>query len=353
MNMFSMGAVAAFTIAVAAFGGVSRGQAEDLVVAGEKIATEAMWENAKKEGVLVHYGTYGMDLMKVIHAGFTKDTGIKVEYVRLSGANVYQRVLSENSAGKLAADLVDLTDLVQINDFVAKGILAPHKVPGFDSIAADLKDPQGYWYGLVRPISLLAINTARIKEADAPKSWKELLDPKYDGLVGTNNIDGGSALSMFSFLRQKVDEDYWKKFAARKPKIYDGIAPLTTDLTRGEIAVATGPISEVVLSQMAAGAPVKVIFPSEGIPSFQIPAGITKSAAHPNAAALYLNWATSKRGGDLIASVGAYPLNASSNRPVKSGVEYPPYSEVWTLSADAWKANADNYRKTWLSTFGR
>lgn len=327
--------------------------AEDLVIDGEKISDEQTWEKAKQEGVLIHYGTYGQDLMKVIHGEFTKDTGIKVEYVRLSGSNNYQRILSESSAGKLGADLVDLTDLVLINDLVSRGIMAPHKVPTFDSIPAELKDPDGDWYGVVRPISILAINTARIAEADAPTSWKDLLDPKYDGQVGTNNIDGGSALSMFSFLREKVDPDFWTKFAARKPRVYDGVAPLSTDLVRGDLGLATGPISEVILSQMGKGAPVKVIFPTEGIPSFQIPAGVTKAAQHPNAAALYLDWATSKRGGNVIASVGAYPINAQSNRPSKSGVEYPDYSQVWNLSADAWEKNADAYRKEWLKVFGR
>ena len=101
------------------------------------------------------------------------------------------------------------------------------------------------------------------------------------------------------------------------------MAPLSTDLTRGEIAIAIGAIAEPVWLQMKAGAPVKVIFPTEGISSFPAAGGISTTAKNPNAAALFLNWMTSRHGSNVVARGGAYPANSTANRPSLEGLDYP------------------------------
>jgi iron(III) transport system substrate-binding protein len=229
----------------------------------------------------------------------------------------------------------------------------PHKVPSFDDIPTAIRDPQGRWYGLVRPVGVIAVNLARVAEKDIPKSWKDLLDPKWKGIVGTTNIDaGGSVLTLYMFLHDKVDPDFWKKFAAQSPRIYPAVAPLSTDLTRGEIAVAIGAIAEPVWLQMKAGAPVKVIFPAEGISSFPAAGGISTTAKNPNAAALFLNWMTSRHGGNVIARGGAYPANAKSNKPSLEGLDYPTQDQVYNLGAEEWTATRDARMKEWRDTFG-
>jgi iron(III) transport system substrate-binding protein len=325
-----------------------------LVLDGETIADAKLFDAAKKEGHILHYGTYPADAIKPTHAQFTKDTGITVEYVRLPTQGMYQRVTSEFAAKKLEADIVDLTELPLIQILIERGVLnVPHKVPSFDDIPSALRDPEGRWYALVRPVGVLAVNLARVAEKDIPKSWKDLLDPKWKGIVGTSNIDaGGSVLTLYMFLRQKVDPDYWKKFAAQSPRIYPAVAPLSTDLARGEIAAAIGAIAEPVWLQMKAGAPVKVIFPVEGISSFPAAGGIATTAKNPNAAALFLNWMTSRHGGNVVARGGAYPANAKANAPTLEGLEYPPQDRVYNLKADEWIATRDARMKEWRDTFG-
>ncbi len=325
-----------------------------LVIDGETIADAKTFDGAKAEGRLLAYGTYPADAMKPIMAAFQKDTGVTVEYVRLPSLNMYQRITSEFAAKKLEADYVDLTDLPLVGQLMERGILTvPFKTTSFDAIPAPLKNPDGRWYSLVRPVGVIAVNRSRVADADLPKSWKDLLDPKWKGVIGTPSIDaGGSVLTLYSFLREKVDPDFAKKLAALSPHIYPAVAPLSTDLARGEVAIGIGAIAEPVALQMKAGAPLRVIFPREGISSFPAAGGISSTAKHPNAAALYLDWMTSRHGGNLIAKGGAYPANPGSDRPHLEGLDYPPADQVWNLSLDEWTAEREPRMKEWRETFG-
>ncbi|HEY4775084.1 MAG TPA: extracellular solute-binding protein [Xanthobacteraceae bacterium] len=344
----------AIAAAVAAWLAIAVPAEAQLAVDGETVADAKTFEAAKKEGRLLAYGTYPGDMMKPILAAFESDTGIKAEYVRLPSQGMYQRVTAEFAAKKLEADYIDLTDLPLIQQLINRGILnVPHRVPAFEQIPAAIKDPQGRWYAVIRPVAVIAVNRSRVADADIPKSWKDLINPKWKGIVGTVSIDaGGSVLSLYSFLREKVDPDFWPKFAALTPRIYPTIAPLTTDIARGEIALGIGAIAEPIWLQMKAGAPVKVVFPSEGIAVFPAAGGISTTAKNPNAAALFLNWLTSKRGGNVIARGGAYPANPGSNRPHLEGLEYPSVDRVWNLQLAEWMAERESRMKLWRETFG-
>jgi iron(III) transport system substrate-binding protein len=325
-----------------------------LVVDGETISDAKTFTAAKAEGRLLHYGTYPIDAMKPIHQAFEAETGLKVEYVRLPSQSMYQRVTSEYAAKRLEADIVDLTELPLIQQLVERGVLnAPHKVPGFDKIPAAIREQDGRWYALVRPVGVVAVNRSRVADNEIPKSWKDILDPKWKGLIGTANIDaGGSVVTLYSFLREKIDPDFWPKLAALTPRIYPSIAPLATDLARGEIAIAIGAIAEPIWLQMKAGAPVKVIFPSEGISSFPAAGGVSTTAKNPNAAALFLDWITSRHGGNIVARGGAYPANVTSDKPHLEGLDYPPQDQVFNLKLEQWVVQRDDLMKQWRETFG-
>jgi iron(III) transport system substrate-binding protein len=325
-----------------------------LVIKGETISDARTTEAARKEGKLLLYTTYPNDPMKVIITGFQDDTGINVEFVRLPTQDMFQRTLSEAAAGKLPADYIDLTDLTLVEQLVDKKILAvPHKVPSFDEIPDRIKDPEGRWYGVIRPISIMAVNTARMKSQDIPKSWKDVLDPKWRGQAGIAGMDaGGSAFTLFSFLTSQVDPAFITKLGGLSPHVYPSVAPLATDLARGEIAIGLGAISEQMIAQARAGAPVKVVFPLEGVSAFPASGGITATAQHPNAAALFLDWLTSKRGGTVIASAGAYPANVDAPVPTAEGLIYPPPDKLWNLDAKVWTETRDVNSNKWRADLG-
>ena len=291
--------------------------------------------------------------MDLIRAAFTKDTGVAIEFVRLITQRMHPRVVTEFAARKLEADYVDLTDLTLVKDLVDKGILdRPHKVPNFDKLPAALRDANGIWYTTMRPCSAIAVNTARVAAVDMPVSWLDALDPKWAGKIGMPSIDaGGASFSNYMFQRDRVAPDYWTRLAALKPRIYPGIMPAATDLARGETSLLIGG-PEPLFEQIKAGAPVKIVFPKEGIACFPDSGGITSTSARPNAAALMLNWLTSRRGGDVIASTGAYASHPDAVLPAPVGVAFPPHGQVWNIALDQWVARRDSYSREWRAAFG-
>lgn len=336
----------------ALWGGIANpAHAQALVIGGEEIADAKLFAAAKAEREVLLYGTYPPEPFKPILDAFRADTGLKVDYVRLPTRNMFDRAVSEFTAGRLAADYLDLTDLPLIAEYIKKGMLQPYRVPNFVRISADIKDTEGRWYALIRDIQVIGVNTAIVKKEEYPKSWKNLLDPKWKGKLGAPSIDaGGSAFTAHTFLRQNFGEDFWKKFAAQNPRIYPAAAPTVTDLVRGETSVVMVGIS-LMLGQMQRGAPIQVIFPVEGISSFPIAGGVATTAKRPNAARLYLNWMTSRRGGAVIVASGAYAAHPEAGAPKPQGVQFPPADKVWNIKFDLWDKVRESYIKEWHQIF--
>ncbi len=324
-----------------------------LVVDGETIADKTLFDAARKEGQMNLYGTWPPENQKALSDAFTKDTGIRINFVRGTSGKMYPRILAEFGAGRLGADFVDLTDLTFVISLAEKGVLSvPHKTPDADRIAGNLKDEQHRWYTFMRLVQVIGVNTALVKPEEEPKSFADLLDPKWKGRIGMPTIDaGGSAFSVQAFMREVVDKDYWTKMRAQNPRVYPSIAPTVSNLVRGEVHVITAGGSSIV-QQMMKGAPVKVIFASEGVPSFTLSGGIVKGAKNENAAKLYLNYVLSKRGGSVISSVGDYASHPDAPKPRNDRVGYPDQAKLWIVPAAHYLKVRDPYSVEWRATFG-
>jgi iron(III) transport system substrate-binding protein len=331
----------------------AQGTTQGLVIAGEEIANAALFAAAKREGRLVMFSAFPADALKTVTDAFQMDSGLKVDIIRLTTERLYPRVIAEHTARRLTADYIDLTDLTLTKELADKGILdRPHKVPAFDAIPASIKDANGRWYAFYRPVSSIGVNAAIVKEADQPKVWRDLLDPKWRGRIGLQSIDvGGSAFTLNYYLRAVYDPEFWTKLAGQSPRIYPGVAPAVTDMIRGETSlVAFG--APPLVTQIAQGAPVRII-PSDGLPSFPVSGGIPVSSKNPNAAMVLLNWLTSKRGGEVIGSAGAYPVNPAAPAPRPSGVVFPAADKVWNIKVEDWEKARVSYSEDWRKAFGQ
>jgi iron(III) transport system substrate-binding protein len=328
-------------------------RAQDLVVGGETIADAATVAAARAEGKLVLYGTYPSDAMASILAAFKADTGIAPDYLRLTSQILFPRVTSEFAAHRLAADYVDLTDPTLVGQLADQKILgAPLKVPGFAAIPEALRDPEGRWYTLIRPVGVIGVNTALVSAADMPKHWTDLLDPKWQGQIGMPSIEtGGSAFIPFLFLKQKIAADFWTRLAKQSPRTYPAAAPTEQDLVRGETSLIIGSTS--LLNQIRNGGPVSIVLPPEGIPGFPISGGITSSAPHPHAAILFMDWMTSRRGAAAVGETGAYGINPQAAAPHPSGILFPPADEVWNISPAEWASVRKSDIDEWRKDFGK
>jgi iron(III) transport system substrate-binding protein len=298
---------------------------------------------AKAEGKLVFYTANFAEVEQEVIKEFNKRfPEIKVEMIRAPGGQLITRVKTEAAAGKLIADIVDHSDralMLPLVDLFQD--YAPPNAADYDPGA--LISPK-FWPRATVAWSI-AYNTELVK--NPPKTWKDLTKPEYDKMIGQVFAEsGGTTWTRIMFEREVLGEDYWAKQAATHPVLYPSGAPMSDSLVRGEIAI--GPLLyNAIYPKQKEGAPVKMIFPPEGVPANPYASGIPKTATHPNAAKLFLNWCLSKEGQTFmikelgnLTSLKVVPVYPEGFDPKVVKVWYPNFDQYVKLHAQ-WVADWD------------
>lgn len=365
LRISGIAAITFATLALAACGdgGTGSGVVEEtaavdtssgLVIDGEQIADAETYEAAKGQTLSIYTG-YQEANQHEVNEAFTADTGIKVEYVRDVTNKLAERILSEFGANQLGADVIISSDYKVTNGFHEAGIFEPY-VPSTIADQTDLQHNDGAFVTFANVPVTFAYNTNAISEEDAPKSWADLLDPKYAGKIGiVQGTAGGSSIALNRFLAEEVDPDYWTKMAELQPKIYDSGGQRQEALARGELDVATAGTAAVNVAVTNDNAPIEWVAPEEGIVAFSFFAGKAANAKNSEAAEVFLNYALSKRGQSVIAQVGDYGARADVDPPSATGRALPPLDsdQVWVMPAESELEYATADADIWRTAFGR
>src|SRR3978361_1125924 len=302
---------------------------------------------AKAEGKLVFYTANFAEIEQEVIKAFNKQfPQIKVEMVRAPGGQLITRVRTEAAAGKLIADVVDHSDraLMQPLEDLFQDYAPPNAA---DYNPEALISPK-FWPRATIAWSI-AYNTELVK--DPPKTWRDLPNPDYDKMIGQVFAQsGGTTWTRVMFERQVLGEDYWAKQAATHPILYPSGAPMADALVRGEIAI--GPLLyNIVYQKQKDGAPLNIFSPPEGARVNPYASGITKTATHPNAAKLFLNWCLSKEGQTfMIKDLGN--LTSLKEPPAYPEGFDPKVVKVWYPKFDDYVKLHGPWVAEWDKTFG-
>jgi iron(III) transport system substrate-binding protein len=271
-------------------------------------SAESVEEMAKKEGKIIFYTSMDSKTANLLGEEFKKKTGISCEVFRSGTGKVLAKVEAEFAAGKYMWDVCQVSDLAPFVIWSRKGLLEKYKPKGFDKFFDFMKDPDGYWLAVKSNTSVIAYNTNYIKAAEAPKSWKDLLDPKWKGLVSMSNpyYAGTTAVNIACIL-DLYGWDYYRQLAKNKPHIDNSHGKLETLMLAGERPLIAEQNNYSVLPDKYKGQPVEVVYPTEGVTLSPGPAGILKEAPHPNAAKLFMDYICSKEAQEIIAAKYYYP----------------------------------------------
>lgn len=260
--------------------------------------TAADVAKAEAEGEILFYthdsDPAGAALMQAFSKDFPK---IRGSYLRAQTGALYSKILAERSASRFAADAIQFSELPTAIDFRKKGGFDLYESPQAAAYpASSLGNPPGYFFEAgVLPIGI-AYNSDKVPEADAPKGWKDLLDPKWRGAMSTKQATSGSQFVQWFELRNLYGEGFWKEFVKQRPKGFDSRAQMYDRLAKGDDKVCA--MAEWAGYQLAAekGAPIKFVYPADGMPTATIGAGVVSKAPHPEAARLFVDWLMSPRG---------------------------------------------------------
>jgi iron(III) transport system substrate-binding protein len=279
-------------------------------------------EAAKKDGKVIVYGAQVPQAMKPLHAAFEKKYGIQVDYWRGSSTKVSERALTEWRAGKPGFDIVEGNRGVQLI-MRDDGLFQKYIPPSSEKFPAKFKEKDGMitpWR--VLPISIL-YNTEMVKPAELPKTFDDLLNPKWSGKITMPDPTRHTTTAQFLWNLREIKGDKWldlvKGLANQKPLLVESLAPVTTTIIKGEAPVGITYIKYVKQYKGPIGYVLMDKYLSD--PNYM---SLGAKAPHPNAAKLYLEFVTSAEGQKLAAQEGEFVMYPGIYPPIKDAEKVAP-----------------------------
>jgi iron(III) transport system substrate-binding protein len=315
--------------------------------------TPALIEAAKKEGKLTFYTA--MDLTFAQHLGKafeTKYPGIAVRVERNGAERIFTRIAQEYGSKIHAVDVVNTADQAHCIIWTRNGWLAPY-----------LPEEVAKYYdkGYYNPdalhittrvlVSPFGYNTNLVKAEDAPKSFADLLDPKWAGkMVKAHPAYSGTIMNATFQITRDLGWDYLEKLARQRVMQVQSATDTPKKISLGERAVMIDGAGYLVIRYKEQGQPVEIVYPQEGTPVATAPSAIFKAAPNPNAARLFQNWMHSREGQQLIVDV-ACQYSAHGQTVEKKGVR--PLKDIKLMKEDpeGVEKSAEDIKKRYAAIF--
>ncbi len=313
----------------------------------------ALIQAAKKEGKVVWYTSLAIPSSTAIaHAFRTKYAGVDVEVHRTGSQRVLQRVMQEAGAGIKNADVIHTSDAGHFVLFKDKGMLMKYIPKGAEIFPAGFKDKDGFYFGMRATLSVIAYNPKSVAEKDAPKTWKDLLNPKWKGkMVSAHPGYSGIIMTHVLALVNLYGWDYFRELAKNGLHVVQSANDPAGVVASGERPVGANGAEYFYYKTQKQGNPIKIIYPNEGIPLVVSPVAIAKDAPHPNAAKLFSEYIFAKESQQLLADrEGLYTGHPEVTYPA----DKPKLKDLKLLSVDAdelEKKNAE-IKKRFVEFFG-
>jgi iron(III) transport system substrate-binding protein len=324
------------------------------VVISEARAQDApLIQAARKEGKVVWYTSLAIpSSTSIAHAFRTKYPGIEVEVHRTGSQRVLQRVMQEAAAGIKNVDIIHTSDGGHFELFKAKGMLLKYFPKGVEIFPAGFKDKDGFYYGMRATLSVMAFNPKLVSENDAPKNWKDLLNPKWKGkLVTAHPGYSGIIMTHVLALVNLYGWDYFRDLAKNSVHLTQSANDPAGVVASGERPVGVNGAEYFYYKTLKQGNPIRIVYPSEGVPLVVSPVAIAKDAPHPNAAKLFSEFIVGRDSQQLLADrEGLYTGHPDVTYPS----DKPKLRDLKILSVDAGeleKRNAE-IKKRFVEYFG-
>ncbi len=305
---------------------------------------------AKKEGEVVVFGSLENDVAAAINKGFEAKHGIKTHYFRGSSTVIIDRITTEHRTGKMSSDIVFTTaePMKFINK--EKGLLARYVSPSWNNYDKKLIDD--FFGPNYRSVIIgFVYNKSLIKPEDAPKSYEDIVSPKWKGKIAMGNptlhdttIDWLSSLHLVFGSNQKAN-DWIKRLAALEPLLLDSMVPVGERIASGEVSLGVAYVKYVHLWNRK-GAPMDYV---KGLPVYLGDGnyiGLTAKAPHPAAAKLYVDYFLAQESSEIMANVGEF-VNRRGIYPPIDGAEQvaAKFVQVISMTAGEYGKKKEEYRQ--------
>jgi len=315
--------------------------------------TQQLIEAATKEGKVVYYTAIDLKVAQGLAKSFEqKYPGITVQVERTGSERIFQRLAQERANKIYAVDVLDGSDQALFVTWKKQGILEPYIPAELMKWPADQRDPDGTFASVRFTLMPIAYNTNLVKPEDAPKSFADLLDPKWSGKIvkAHPSYSGGIVTSTFQTVKA-IGWGYIEKLGKQKVLQVQSATEPPKKLALGERAVSADGLEYMDIRMQEGGAPIKIVYPSEGTPFIPGCEAIAANAPHPNAAKLFMSFMVSRETQQYLAdSAGLRSFHPDVK--LKAGVA--PLASIKLLPADpvAQEAATEEIKKKYSQYFG-
>jgi iron(III) transport system substrate-binding protein len=258
---------------------------------------DALIAAARKEGKLAFYTAMDLDFAQRLGKQFeAKYPGIAVRVERSGAERVFTRISQEYGSKIHAVDVVNTADHAHCIVWKRNGWLAPY-LPEDVAKHFDKRyyDPDALHVTTRILVSPLAYNTQLVKKEEAPKSFADLLDPKWSGkLIKGHPAYSGTIMNATFQIARDLGWDYLEKLARQNVMQVQSATDTPKKISLGERAVMVDGAGYLVIRYKEEGQPVEIVYPTEGTPLATGPSAVFTAAPNPNAARLFQNWMHSR-----------------------------------------------------------
>jgi len=270
-------------------------------------------EAARKEGEVILYTTHIVDqiVRPLIRAFQGYAPGVQVKYVRADGLALVVRLTNEGRAGRVQSDVWCMVDGVQA--LLQGGFAAEFEVAQAVGLPAALVDPNRRWVATNVGVRSAAYNTQLIAKAQAPRSYQDLLDPRFKGKMVWNPKSMTGAWGFISTVIKGMGDEPGMAYLRALAK--QDIVPLPIAIRAvldrviaGEYAIGLEMNNTHAAISAAQGAPIAWVPLNPVSETLQV-AGVTKGAPHPNAAKLFIDFMVSKAGQAIFRDNDYLPMH--------------------------------------------
>ena len=315
--------------------------------------TPALIEAARKEGKIAFYSALELNISEKLARAFeAKYPGVAARVERSGAERIFQRIAQEQDSHINGVDLVCSTDPAHFIFWKRKDWVAPYVTEDMAKhLPREQINPDGTSATVCAWFSVIGYNTDLVKPEDAPKSYADLLDPKWKGKIvkGHPGYSGAILTATYQIARD-LGWSYFEKLAQQKVMQLQSAAEPPRKVAAGERAVQADGNDYSLALYKDAGRPVEVVYATEGTPQIIVETGIFRSSPNPNAARLFQHFLFSLEGQQIFIDFAHRSFHAQ----VKDKPGRTPLSAIKTMKGDpaAVEAQSEEIKARYVKLFG-
>jgi iron(III) transport system substrate-binding protein len=240
---------------------------------------------------------------------------IEAKYFRAGSAPLTARIMTETRAGQHLADVISgkVSDLIFLK---AKGVLGRLRSAELQAYQEKFKDPESGWVDLYTNYYAIGYNTKEVKEADIPRRWEDLLDPKWSqGKIALDTRSYDWFFGMLEALGRDRGTQFMRRLRDNRPTLREGNVLIANLLAAGEFPLAIT-YAHLIERTRSRGAPVDWL-PLKPMIAVPISLAVPRRSPHPNAAELFVDLVLSKDGAAILRDMGRVPTRSDMEPSAK------------------------------------